>query len=568
MPSWAPINIYRLSSWARSTVVPLLVVNHHRPVFALPNGTDADNDFLDELWLNPNNKHVPYSGGFWDLVAKLNYFDLTFVAVDKAIKWLGGLRKRNPLRQFALHECLQWIISRQEKEGDWAGIFPPMHVGVLAYVLSGYKLDDAPVRLALEAIERFVWKDESGMRVQACVSPVWDTVLMASALSAADRFQDTRAVSLRKRGLDWVRRHQILGSEGDWRVYRPYNTPGGFSFEYFNRWYPDVDDTCAAIIAFLKDDPRSASSQHVLDAVKWVLGMQCMDGGWAAFDVENDRLWLNRIPFSDMDALCDPPTPDIVGRVLEAFGLLLLTAFQRKLYLDERIRPILDRVRRASGRGIQWLACTQQRDGSWYGRWGVNYLYGTSNALAGLAYFCCPESDDNMPPQSQHTGEMQSHHAMVKRAVAYLVSVQNPDGGWGESLNSYESTSQSGIGAVGIKTQHDPGVSTPSQTAWGLIGILPYLPTDHPAIVQGIRWLLEHQTERSLKSATLNEALLVSKGLTWDGKWYTGTGFPRHFYLGYTLYSHYFPMMALTEYSKYHLQEQSGARSGLLEEKQ
>lgn len=261
--------------------MPLLIIYHHRPIFSLPNGRSADNTFLDELWLDSSNKLVPYHRSVWSYFSNLDLFGLGFVAVDKAIGFLGGMRSYNPLRGLALKECLKWIVSRQEEQGDWAGIWPPMPAGVLAYVLSGYRLDDVPVRRALEAIERFAWQDDRGKRIQACVSPVWDTVLMAHGLAAADILKDERAIEIRHQALRWVRQRQLLGSQGDWRTYRPNTTAGGFSFEYFNTWYPDIDDTAAAIIAFLKDDPKSITSECVLDAVKWVLGMQCKNGSWA-----------------------------------------------------------------------------------------------------------------------------------------------------------------------------------------------------------------------------------------------------------------------------------------------
>jgi squalene-hopene/tetraprenyl-beta-curcumene cyclase len=580
LPSWAPINIYRFSSWARSTIIPLVVVCHHRPIFPLPNGRDAHNDFLDELWADPSNRAVSYHKNAWTMLKGLDYVGLGFTAVDKTLSFLGGLRSYNPLRTVALDRCIQWIISRQEQSGDWAGIFPPMHLGILAYVLQGYSIDDAPVRRALEAIERFAWQDATGKRMQACVSPVWDTVLMSVGLSGAPAVPSD-VVALRRRALEWVKGYQLLGSEGDWRVYRPNLTPGGFSFEYYNTWYADIDDTCAAILAFLKDDANAASTAVVSDAIKWVLGMQCNDGGWAAFDVDNDKLFLNRIPFSDMDSLCDPPTADIVGRVLEAFGLFLLKAHATKADVDGPINSLAVRVQKASRRGIEWLARNQERNGAWYGRWGVNYLYGTSNVLAGLAYFTF-QDEGRDPEKSEPSFYDESSSlvgAMTKRALHFLLSMHREDGGWGECLTTYKSCGPADANSKSLNyfSEKYTQPSTASQTAWALIGLLPYLPTKHEAVRSGIEWLVRHQQVQEIGACTSwsqrrdsgyeagPEKPFVNRGRTWNSDLYTGTGFPNHFYLGYTFYSHYFPMMALAEWLRWREMEEQGARSGCIQ---
>lgn len=338
---------------------------------------------------------------------------------------------------------MEWIISHQEPSGDWAGIFPLMHVGTLAYLLEGYDKHDGRVRRALAAIEEFAWQDEQGKRMQACVSPVWDTVLMSIAL--ADIPQDnvdtllawsSRARKLRKAGLCWVKARQLLESHGDWRVYRLLLAPGGFSFEYHNVWYPDVDDTAAAVIAFLKDDNEAVRSTHVLDAVRWILGMQSWDGGWAAFDVENDKLFLNKIPLSDMDSLCDPSTSDVVGRVLEAFGLFGKAAKTTRCDSEPYIQHLLEGIRAACNRGIHFLAEAQTVTGAWYGRWGANYIYGTSNVLSGLAYHHRPRDDEERESEKGTDSTLPCMVlAMVKPAIQFLISVQNADGGWRISAN-------------------------------------------------------------------------------------------------------------------------------------
>ncbi|KAI9740479.1 MAG: hypothetical protein M1834_005059 [Cirrosporium novae-zelandiae] len=500
MPSWSPINIYKLASWARSTMIPLLIVSHHQPIFSLPNGTFAQNDFLDELWCNPAEKMTPCTPPLWD-AWKTDGVAFTFAASDKILHCLGGISRRIPLRKYARRRCVNWILEHQEESGDWAGIFPPMHVGLLALVLEGFKLEDAPVRRGLEAVERFAWQDKGGKRVQACVSPVWDTILTTVGLCDSGLSLDDEHL---QQAVQWIKARQLLGPQGDWRVYNPRLAPGGFSFEYSNTWYPDVDDTAAAVLALIKQDPRSIGSLCVSRACEWILGMQNRDGGWAAFDLENNKLYLNKIPFSDMDSLCDPSTADVTGRILEAFGLLLQNSRDHPVSKD-----LLRRLRSASKHAIKYLARTQESHGGWYGRWGSNYIYGTSNTLCGLAYF---EGDSRV-------------QGLVNPAMQWLKSVQNTDGGWGEGLDTYKDPERAGC-----------GVSTASQTAWGIMALLPYLPPNDPVITKGISFLLRSQTDKQ------------GNGASWPETQYTGTGFPKFFYLGYSLYSHYFPMMALGRY--------------------
>ncbi|KAN0083247.1 Terpenoid cyclases/protein prenyltransferase alpha-alpha toroid [Elaphomyces granulatus] len=500
LPSWAPINLYVFSSWARSTIVPLLIVCHHRPLYALPNGIDTNNDYLDELWCNPSDKNVPYCpSDLWN-TDKLSF---VFSAIDSVLHYLGGLRYF-PLRKYAISQCLKWVLEHQEEAGDWAGIFPPMHLGILALLLEGYKLEDPQVYRALEAIERFAWEDDRGKRVQSCVSPVWDTVLMTIGL--CDAALPGRH-SKPQKAMEWVRSRQLLGPEGDWRIYNPRLLPGGFSFEYHNTWYPDVDDTAAAIIAFIKQEP-DFMDQSITRAVIWVLGMQNRDGGFAAFDLDNDKFFLNKIPFSDMNSLCDPSSADVTGRVLEAFGLLIQTPYKKHVSPD-----LIDRILLSTTRAITYLASTQEPTGAWYGRWGSNYIYGTSNTLCALAYWI----KGNVEVQD-----------CVELAVLWLRSVQNPDGGWGEGLDSYKTPNRAGCGP-----------STASQTAWALMGLLPFLSPTDPTIEKGVRYLISAQSKKTSKGAA-----------TWPETLYTGTGFPEFFYIGYSLYSHYFPMMALGRYAK------------------
>ncbi|CAI6332890.1 unnamed protein product [Periconia digitata] len=503
LPSILPINIYRLSSWARSTLVPLFIIRHHEKIYALPNGLSANNTYLDELWLDPSNKYVPYAPSLLTPWSS-DPISLFFSAVDT---WLSVLGKFQPLWMFrglARKKCIRWIVEHQEKEGDWAGIIPPMHGGVQALVLEGFSVKDKPVKNAIDAIERFTWHDEQGKRLQSCLSPVWDTVLMVRGLCDAGIDQDDQRI---RDSIKWIKSKQILGQDGDWRIFSGSIEPGGFSFEYNNTWYPDVDDTAAAILAVISQDPVGVGSSTVAKAAMWICGMQNRDGGWAAFDINNDKLWLNKIPFSDMNALCDPSSADVTGRILEAFGLMI------QLSESEYLEPkILETISLACNRGIRYLSQEQTPSGSWYGRWGSNYIYGTSNVICGLTYFST--EDDQI-------------QEMLSSATHWLQEMQNPDGGWGEDLQSYQDPSRAG-----------KGPSTASQTAWALMALLATASPYHRAITDGVAYLVNTQTDIQGTSAV------------WPESRYTGTGFPNHFYIGYSLYRHYFPLMALGRYIK------------------
>jgi squalene-hopene/tetraprenyl-beta-curcumene cyclase len=327
-----------------------------------------------------------------------------------------------------------------------------------------------------------------------------------------------------KGAVEWVYQKQLLVDYGDWKVYRPELEGGGWSFEYENSWYPDIDDTAAVLLALLKQDRNAAYDWRAQRAVRWIIGMQNRDGGWAAFDVDNDKLFLNQIPFSDMDSLCDPSSPDVTGRVLEAFGLLLeiIESHSQQAFPSD----LKSAIKNSCDRGVEYIRGSQEKQGSWFGRWGVNYVYGTSNVLCGLARMRIPSSDP-----------------MVIRGVEWLKSVQNGDGGWGEGLASYADKNQMGRGD-----------STASQTAWGLMGLLAYIPATEPAIQNGVRWLLSRQRPPTPDHAKHGDVPVPkARGATWDEPQFTGTGFPNYFYLRYHLYRHYFPMMALGRFQQTYL---------------
>jgi len=499
LPPQSPVNVYALSSWARGTMVPLFILFHYRPVFALPNGKSKHNDWLDHLWLNSKNKNVPYSSPWTSLLRQYGIsaragLKHIFNLSDRLLKHYERIHVR-ALRKRAIERCVRFILEHQEASGDWGGIFPPMFNGIVALLAHGYSPEADEIRRGIQAVDAFAWRDERGFRIQACVSPVWDTALAAiGLLDSGVSGSDSRV----KDAIQWLLDRQINTDYGDWKVYRPNLISGGWAFEYHNTWYPDVDDTAAVMLAILKQDPSSAAGESIRRAAEWVLGMQNRDGGWAAFDVNNNREFLNEIPFADIDALCDQSCPDITGRVIEAFSQMLVRLPPTDTHADLRFR-----IEAALQEGLRYLESSQEETGPWFGRWGVNYIYGTSNVLCGLA-----------------AQGVLSQNPMVRRALPWLIECQNDDGGWGESVASYQDKSFMGRGS-----------STPSQTAWALMGLLSYLPPEHPAIQRGVHWLLQQ-----------------AKGGTWKDEHFTGTGFPKHFYLRYHLYAHYFPMMALGRY--------------------
>lgn len=509
LPSFLPANIYRLSAWARPIIVALLLLFHHRPVYALPNAKDANNIFLDELWIEPGHKHVPYpSSPYKD---KDDIATAFFAAIDVGLSWVGGFRWVPFLRSYSRQRCLEWLIEHQEPEGDWAGVIPAMFWATQALVLEGFSLSNERISRAIEAIERFIWDGETGSQLQATVSPVWDTALMTIALCEAGECpSDPRLVQ----AVDWIKPRQVLHTHrGDWRVCNPDADPGGFSFEYFNTWYPDCDDTAVVIQALVRQDPSVVALPTVSKAALWLCAMQNNDGGWAAFDTGNDALWLNNVPFSDMDALCDPSSPDVAGSVLEAFGLMQTASLANKKSGRPSISPELShRLSTASNRAIQYLADTQMMNGSWYGRWGVNYIYGTSRVMCALSYF--DEGDEQV-------------RGMVRDGAYWLKSSQNPDGGWGEDVQSYGDTSLAGRGE-----------STASQTSWALMALLAACKIDEEAVTAGVEYMLATQVDGHSNG----------RGAVWEEHRYTGTGFPNFFYLGYTGYRICFPLLALGRY--------------------
>jgi len=481
MPTRLPLNIYSFSSWARGTIVPMMVLFHHRPIFTLPNGKSEQNGWLDHLWKDPADKNIPYRPPLQSMIRENGVSWRTFFALADSVTSIYERVRLEPIRNISVGRAVSWLKERIEESGDIAGIWPPMFYGTLALLLTDHAVHEHPLAKVLEAIERFTLDDEEGFRVQACVSPVWDTALSMIALlsNGADRRHEGL-----ERARRWLAARQVRAEYGDWKIYNPAGPGGGWSFEYDNTWYPDVDDTAAVLIAVLRQQPGLHDDPDIRRAIRWMLSMQNPDGGWAAFDVRNNKVFLNEIPFSDMDSLLDPSSPDVTGRVLQALGQIGDPA------LDDHV-----------ARAIAYLRRHQEPEGSWFGRWGVNYVYGTSIALSGL----CAHG-------------VRAEDPMVTAALAWLARVQNEDGGFGECLESYRERSLMGRGP-----------STASQTAWGLTGLLAFLPAHHEAVRRAVRWLVSRQVDPG----------------TWEEREFTGTGFPNHFYIRYHLYRHYFPLTAL-----------------------
>ncbi|MCJ1465168.1 hypothetical protein MMC07_003784 [Pseudocyphellaria aurata] len=498
-----PINIYTLSSWARLTSIPNLIIVHHRPIFALPNGKSANNDFLDELWCDPNSKMVPYGESLWNLW-RTDPIEFGFTLMDNVLYRLGGLRRAPFLRRWARRRAVDWMLEREEGAGVWGNLAPAMQSSMVALVLEGFSLDDPPIQRGIKTMEAFGFEDHvNGKRIQSTLSPVWDTGLMALALSDACVSPDDVHLT---RSLQWLKDQQLLDpGNGDWQLYKPGLVPGGYCFQYNNRYYPDIEDTGVAIMAFVRHDPQCVLARCVADATEWLLGMQNRDGGWGGFDSNNDYLFLNKIPFGDTDCLCDPSSSDVTGRIVDALGLLIHNEYVKA---DLRIRLTL-----AAQRAIRYLATEQESMGAWNGRWGCNYLYGTSNVLCGLSHFA--KNDYRV-------------QEMARRGTEWIKSVQDVSGGWGEGYESYDDPELAGVG----------GEVTPAQTAWALMGLLPFLSPTDDAIQRGIAHLVRSQTVKEKQAAT------------WPDHQFTGTGFPRRLYMCYEYYAHYFPLIALGRYAQ------------------
>ena len=473
LPNGFPLSIYEMSSWARGTVVPLTLLQALDFRVASPGERG-----VRELWCEaPERADLSFSAG-----RGLLTWRRFFVWLDRTLHFLGSRTVRRPLRARAIREAERWIRERQDRNGGWGGIVPAMLNSTLALRALRGAEDDAVVR-GVQAIEDFTHEDPRGLLFQPCVSPVWDTVLTLKALlDSGAQPDDPRLL----RAAEWLLERQVRGVRGDWSLKRPDAKPGGWVFEYENVHYPDVDDTVAVCTTLdrLELPDAARKREAVQRGLRWVLNMQSRNGGWGAFDVDNVRGIWNEIPFADMKAMLDAPTADLTGRALEILGHFGYSLASRQ-----------------AEQALAFVTQRQEADGSWWGRWGVNYLYGTWSVLTGLARMGFRDSD-----------------AHVRRGADWLESCQNPDGGFGESPASYDDASSRGRGR-----------STPSQTAWALMGLVGAGRGGGAAARRAVDYLLARRGP--------------------DGSWQeaecTGTGFPGHFYLRYHGYPRYFPLSAL-----------------------
>ena len=510
LPTWFPINLYEFSSWARATIVPLLIILDLKPVRSVPQAAQ-----IDELYVRPRAE-TDYS---MKKPERLLGWESLFYAGDAVIKQFERLPWK-PTRAQAIRKAEEWIVDHQEADGSWGGIQPPWVYSLMALKELGYDTEHPVMRRGIDGFQNFWVEEDDRLRVQACVSPVWDTCL--ALIGLLDAGVDRRHPALVRAG-DWLIQEQIL-TGGDWQIKASNVPPGGWAFEFHNNQYPDLDDTSEIVMAL--DRLELSDEQHKLNsidrAVRWLLGMQSSNGGWAAFDKNNTRSMLAKIPFSDFGETIDPPSVDVTAHILEMLGQLGYDAGNPQVAL-----------------AIDYIFAEQEPDGSWFGRWGVNYIYGTGAVLPALAALGIDMSIES-----------------VGRAVEWLFSHQNEDGGWGESCISYVDSDYSGIGP-----------STASQTAWALLALLAAGAVNHPKTRRGVDYLVRSQRPDG----------------SWDEPYFTGTGFPGYgigqrpgacvsdslmlqgqgspagFMINYHMYRNYWPLMALGRYRSLRSQ---GPRTG------
>jgi squalene-hopene/tetraprenyl-beta-curcumene cyclase len=479
LPMWSPFHINKISYWARTTIVPLMVLAAMKPRAKNPKGVGVDELFLQPPHSIGMTAKAPHQSWGWFIL---------FRALDGVLRALEPLFPKK-LRERAIERAVAFVEERLNGEDGLGAIFPPMANTVMMYEAFGRPADYPPRAVTRRGLDKLLVIGEHEAYCQPCVSPVWDTALTCHALIEAG---GEDALPKARQGLDWLKPKQVLDLKGDWAVKSPNTRPGGWAFQYNNAYYPDLDDTAVVVMAMDRVRRQSASSEYdtaIARGREWIEGMQSRDGGWAAFDINNLEYYLNNIPFSDHGALLDPPTEDVTARCVSMLAQLGETA--------ERCQAV--------ARGIEYLRRTQHAEGSWYGRWGMNYIYGTWSVLCALNAVGVSHQDP-----------------MIRKAVDWLVSVQNRDGGWGEDAVSYR-LDYRGMEAV---------PSTASQTAWGLLGLMAAGQVGHPAVARGVRYLKDTQAQNGL----------------WDEARYTATGFPRVFYLRYHGYSRFFPLWALARY--------------------
>jgi len=471
LPRWFPFHLSKVSYWSRTVIAPLLVLMAKRPRAKNPRGITVQELFLPGTQADPPRA----KGSIWAVL---------FNRLDDVLRLADPFFPKR-LRARAIEKAVAFVTERLNGEDGLGAIYPAMANAVMMFECLGYPKDEPRLVTAKAALRKLLVLDPARSYCQPCVSPIWDTGLACHALMEAGGEAVSSAV---RRGLDWLASLQVLDVAGDWATWRPKVRPGGWAFQYANPHYPDVDDTAVVAMALHRFDAERYR-EAIERAAEWIVGMQSRNGGWGAFDADNTYYYLNYIPFADHGALLDPPTADVSARCA---GFLAQIGSKGE---DEKCLKA----------GLDYLLREQERDGSWFGRWGTNYIYGTWSALAAL----------NLAPPATRAPAM-------RRAAEWLIAKQRPDGGWGEDGASYFPNEAHGEGKE----------STASQTAWAVLGLMAAGETDHPAVARGIAYLLATQKPHGL----------------WDEEWYTAVGFPRVFYLRYHGYRAFFPLWALARY--------------------
>jgi len=477
LPRWFPIHLSKMSYWTRTVLVPLLVLAALKPKARNPRGVH-----VAELYRGgevPAFRRAPHQNAAWAAF---------FGRLDRVLKWAEPFWPAR-LRRRAIEACVRFVGERLNGGDGLGAIYPAIANSVMMYDALGYPAEHSQRAIARLSVEKLLVLGGDEAYCQPCVSPVWDTALVCHTLLEAGGDEAWKSAD---RGLDWLEARQVLDVRGDWAERRPETRPGGWAFQYNNAHYPDLDDTAVVVMAFDRASATGASPRDRREAIlrgrEWVAGLQSKDGGWGAFDADNAYHYLNNIPFADHGALLDPPTADVSARCTG-----MLAQLGRK-----ESEP-------AMAAALTYLRNAQEKDGSWFGRWGVNYIYGTWSALAALNAAGVPADDPAM-----------------RRAAQWLIAIQNEDGGWGESCDSYRLDYRG----------YERAPSTASQTAWALLALMAAGEVDHEAVARGIRFLIENQAADGL----------------WPQSEHTGGGFPRVFYLRYHGYPKFFPLWALARY--------------------
>jgi len=476
LPKWFPFHLDKISYWSRTVIVPLLVLMAKKP-----RARNVKEVSVAELFLEPPRQLGPTPKAPQQKASWFWFFRVVDDVLRAAEPWFP-----QAMRQRAIDRAVAWVEERLNGEDGLGAIFPGIANSVMMYEALGVPAEDPRRAIARQSIDKLLAVHDNEIFCQPCVSPIWDTALACHAFLEVG---GERAVAEAKRGLEWLVPKQILDLRGDWIAQRPNVRPGGWAFQYANAHYPDVDDT--AVVAMALDRVRDSGQGDYTSAIdrarEWIVGMQSVNGGWGAFDADNEYYYLNNIPFADHGALLDPPTEDVSARCLSMLAQLG------------------DTTSAAAERALAYLRRSQRHDGSWYGRWGMNYIYGTWSVLSALnAAGVKPEAPE------------------MRKAVEWLAATQNPDGGWGEDGSSYRLDYHS----------YEAAPSTASQTAWAVLGLIAAGAVDHPAVARGVKYLVDNQGADGF----------------WNEPRYTATGFPRVFYLRYHGYPKYFPLWALARY--------------------